>query len=48
MNNRIKTKCKNCKKEEGQHHSKNKACPVGPKTRIGYTTFSKTTVFEAK
>lgn len=39
-------KCKHCKKKRGLHQASTLACPTGTKTRIGYTSFSTTNVFE--
>lgn len=37
-----KIKCKNCGKEEGFHKAKTKNCPMGRRTRIGYTMYAET------
>jgi hypothetical protein len=36
-------KCQNCGKEKGNHLAHTLECPKGQKTRIGYTSFGKTT-----
>jgi hypothetical protein len=41
-------KCLNCKKDKLAHHSRTKGCPVGRKTRIGYTNFSSTQFFKSR
>jgi len=41
-------RCKHCGKTKGMHQNKTHSCPVGLKTRIGYITYSKDTVFEEK
>lgn len=40
--------CKNCNKDQGEHHGKTYGCPIGSKGRIGNTLFSRDKVFEAK
>ena len=35
-------KCKNCKKQRGEHHAGDQLCPAGMKTRIGYIQFGPT------
>lgn len=42
-----KIKCIHCGKEKGVHLAHSFLCPIGSKTRIGYTTFGKSS-FEAK
>ena len=39
-------KCKHCKKIRGEHLAKTLNCPTGSKTRIGYTSFHPTQVYE--
>jgi len=41
----INNVCKLCGITQGYHSSKGKFCPVGSKTRIGYTNFSKINKF---
>jgi hypothetical protein len=41
-------KCQNCGKIRGEHQAKTKACPVGTKSRIGWITYSPTSVFKGK
>lgn len=40
--------CKHCKKKRGNHQARTLACPVGGRSRIGYTAFHSTQVFEAR
>lgn len=46
--NASEVKCKHCGKRSGVHLAKTQACPIGQKTRIGYTNFSQTQKFEQK
>lgn len=41
-------KCLNCNKPEFSHKAKNQNCPLGMKTRIGYTSFYPDKTFLAK
>jgi len=38
----------NCKKNKDNHRAKDSACPIGTKTRIGYTSFHKTQKYYPK
>lgn len=44
----LTNKCQLCKKEKGLHKAKTLNCPVGSKTRIGYTSYHPTQVFTQK
>lgn len=44
----MQDKCKHCNKVKGNHQAKTLHCPSGSRTRIGYTNYSLTQVFEAK
>jgi len=39
-------KCKHCGKDKGSHRAKSLGCPVGMKTRIGYTQYSNEQFYE--
>lgn len=39
-------KCKHCKKIRGEHKAKTLNCPMGTKTRIGYTSYHQSQVYE--
>lgn len=41
-------KCIHCKRSRGNHKAKTENCPIGAATRVGYTQFHATQVFEAK
>lgn len=40
--------CKHCGKQRGSHQAKTSNCPVGSKSKIGYTTYHQVQTFEAK
>lgn len=40
--------CIHCNKVKGVHNAMTKACPIGFKGRIGYTSYSSKTVFTPK
>lgn len=44
----LATKCNKCKKAKGNHQHKTGACPIGKKSRVGYTTYSSTDIFDPK
>lgn len=41
-------KCKHCKKDKGNHKGKTFHCPIGTKTKIGYTMYHPEQVYEPK
>lgn len=41
-------RCAHCKRDSGDHRSKDAACPVGKKTRIGWTIYSDSLRFESR
>lgn len=41
-------KCKYCGKEKSSHRAKSLNCPLGMKTRIGYTQYSNEQSYEPK
>lgn len=38
--------CRYCKRDKGSHRANDLACPIGPKTRIGYITYSKAATYQ--
>ena len=41
-----KSKCNNCGKLYGDHQANTNNCPIGKKTKIGYTQYHKQKKFE--
>lgn len=41
-------RCAHCKRDWGEHRSKDAACPVGKKTGIGWTMYSDRLRFESR
>jgi DNA-directed RNA polymerase subunit RPC12/RpoP len=47
-NRKPESKCLHCGKKKGNHKATTWHCPFGMKTRVGYTSFHPTQVFEEK
>ncbi len=48
INDKPSPKCRNCGKYKYMHRFETHACPAGLKTKIGYTRFHSTNVYQPK